>query len=446
MIRSITLALAAAVPGHSLSAQQTGAVSLLRCGAGSEALCASVQVDLDPAHALRLTRDHGGRAADGWRGRFLRDTALVGVARPAANRRLEGRVMLLLDVSGSMKGSKIGTARLVLRQFLQSLDSLPAGSVQVALAPFGSVDVAPRIGGARFTSPDSAELLIDDLPPPTQENTALYSAVALAVYRLNDEVRRAGDGALGLLVAITDGNNDVRAGDDPGLLEGPSGLAQVAATVEQSPITVGILGIGNLDRPALQTLAGPRGSVFVVSGDPGAYDLIEPLRQISGVLRGSWSVTFRLPSASRAGLGRGWHRLDLGLAAGGDRVAVGSAMWRPPLVALPAFAGAVPPGVLSAAASGPGRSREWATRVLVAGFLAVFLLEVWIVLPRLMGSGLRLARSAPSPAPSPAPLPVGVTTVRRPTGLHRARGIRADLTEAPPRKPDDITAAKARRA
>ncbi len=409
-------------------------VLLLRCAERSSSLCVSSRVDLEPANARRIMAVDPATLSQAWRGRFLGDTALQGIgqAMPAA---AGGRILILLDVSGSMKGTKIGTARLVLRQFLRSLDSLPRGSVRVAVAPFGSVDVARRIQGSRFTIPDSAVIGIDGLPPPERENTALFSAVSLGTERLRTEIGAAPAGTVGLLVVITDGNNDIRAGDDAGLLQGAAGLTQAARAVAESQIGVGIIGIGDLDQQALRNLAGPRGQAFGVADGDGAFELGQRLGQIRRMLGSSWDVTIRLATSNRGELGRGPGSLGLDLVTGQDRIPGGTGAWRPPLVALPAFAGSVPAGVLSAALVRTDNPGSWVGAALLAAFVVLLLIEIWIVLPRFLWPPVRPAVAAAEPTTDKgrAPKPV-------------AGALRSDLKEVAPRKPTDVTAARARRA
>ena len=403
--------------------------TLLRCGDDGPAPCLSARATFSPKHAVKLIGIEPADRATGWRALFRGDR-LTGVGAPATTTPVAGRVLVLVDVSGSMKGSKIGAARLVLRQFLGSLDSLPRGSVRVAVAPFGSVNVARRIGGARFQPPDSAGPAITGLPSPGRENTALYSAVTLGIHRLNDEVGRAGS-TVGLLVVITDGNNDVRAGDDVGMLAGEAGLAEVSRAVAESPAAIGILGIGGLDRGALDRMAGPRGRVFPIAGNPSAFDLVRPLATMAGVLQTSWMVTFSVPTAGSSTLARSSDRLELGLEFDGELIPAGVATWKAPAVALPAFAGTVPAAVRPPAI-GTARRGGWIGGALVAGVLLILMLEVWVVVPRMVwGTGAGAAAKQPLTRAPEAP---------------GGSPIRADVTEAPPRKPSDITASRARSA
>jgi hypothetical protein len=403
-------------------------------------------VTLAPAAAAQLIDVDPFDRVSSWRAIFRGDT-LEAIGAPATTAAIAGRVLVLLDVSGSMKGPKIGAARLVVRQFLGSLDSLPEGSIRVAVAPFGSVAVARRIGAARFEPPDSAVRAIRALPAPDRENTALFSAVTLATHRLNDEVARAGATGVGLLVVITDGNNDVRGGDDAGLLAGASGLAEASRVVAESPVAVAILGIGDLDMGALERLAGPRGRVFPVVARPSVFDLASPLGRATGVLQTSWVVSLPLRGTTRATLARGMEVADLRFDLGGDLLPAGTAQWRAPMVALPAFAGVVPPALAPGVDDG-SRRRAWIGPALLGGVLLVLMLEVWIAVPRLIWRG------GPGPATAPVSMPAAVTRtgplqppVAAPTPSPAAGHpipLRGDLTEIPPRKPSEITAARAR--
>ncbi len=406
---------------------QDGDVTLLRCGERSARPCLMTTVSLRPEQARQLAGRSPDSLSVAWRARFLRDTSLAGRAQRTWSSAMRGnRVLILVDVSGSMKNLGIGTAKLVVGNFLRTLDSLPAGSVRVAVAPFGSVSVADRIATARFTTPDSARHAIDRLPNPDRENTGLYSAVEAGVERLSRELAEAGEG-LGALVVLTDGDNDVgRPGDDPGLLAGTAGLTRAAQAVDQSAAFTTIVGIGNLNAQALRTLAGPRGRAYLKSLD--AYELARPLAEVRDLFAISWEVLFPL-SVAREGLGRGPASLVPSLGA-----VAGTALWRPPVIALPAFVGvassALLPSGVGAAPVGFVLDRRWPL-ALMAGVL-LFLL--WFVAPRLLWP------SSPAVAPlQGAPTPPKV--VSPPAG-----GLRADVKEVAPRRPSDTTAAKARRA
>ena len=404
---------------------------LVRCAAGSSAPCGAVDIRLGAAATKRLVELDSAALDDGWRASLLGAADLAGVGR-LATANGDYRILVLLDVSGSMKGSKIGAARLVLRQFLGALDSLPTRSLRVAIAPFGSIDVADRIESAPFDSPDSARFSIGALPAPSRENTALFSATALGARRLATEINQSARGATGLLVVITDGDNDVAIGDDPDLLTGADGLAEAAKAVSESGVWVGIVGIGSLTRRSLESLAGDRGFVYSVSATPSAYDLNDPLTRLRRVLLDRWSIQLPLGSLGRAGMGRQWGIVAAELTGNGARTPVGSAVWRPPLVALPAFsrpaAGSLPDLRGLALAGG---STALAI-VLPIVFVALVLVQVWVVLPRVLWPGGSAEAAGAAGLAGPAGSGPGSAAYRS----HR---------EAPPRKPTEITADKGRR-
>jgi hypothetical protein len=426
---------------------------LIRCAPGRPEPCGAVRVSLSARDAALLVGDSTVGDGGGWQVRWSAARTAEADGAPVAAPG-PGRVMILVDVSGSMKGAKIGAARLVLRQFLRALDSLPVGPVKVAIAPFGSVDVARRIGAAAFDEPEAAAAALQRIPAPATENTALFSAIVLASHRLRDEVRKAGSGAVGTLVVITDGNNEVRPTDDAGLLAGDAGLAAAAAAVAEAGTATGILGIGNLDRAALERLAGPFGSVFPLPANPDAYELAGPLRRIAAALETRWLVTFRHPAGSRSALGRGWDGLEIGRDGPDGFRPLARAAWRPPFVALPAFAAAAP----RHAALGGSPKGDLLGPALIVGVLLIILLEVWVLLPRLLWPAGGIAPVTGPPA-TPAAVPIVAAppshaataarvTLGRPVTQTGAGApvVRPDAAEAPPRRANDVTASRARRA
>jgi hypothetical protein len=431
-MKHLSLAILAWIAGGQLTAQPRP-VTLVRCAPGSNLPCGLVRADLAASQVARLIKLDGASLTGGWQARFGRDTALPGLRSTAAAIG-PARIMVLVDISRSMAGQSTETAQLALRQFLGSIGS--SGSARVAVAPFGSVDVARRIGQARFEPPDSAGLALDRLPSPSTENRALYSAVTLGTFRVTDALRSAGEGARGLLIVVAGGGNDLRSGDDAGLLREPDGLAEAARTVEQSPIAVVMIGIGAVDQASLTNLAGPRGVTLDGPATAGPDALIESLNRTTGILRPRWNITVRLPASGRAALSGGPRRLELSLLGAGEVIPVGTALWKPPLVALPAFAGTAPAASSQPAPSRGASSWSW----LIAVLLALLLVEIWIVLPRLIWAAPLAIPAAAPPTPTLTRSRMGMTG---PLGL--APPIRTDLTEAPPRKPSDVTAARARR-
>ncbi len=396
---------------------------LLRCRSAAPTPCFMTAVDLGPAR-----RDSNAS----WRASFRGDTAVPGVGR--RSRSLESgashRLLILVDVSGSMRdvvgtgrASRFGLTRAALRDFLVSLDSLPAGSVKVAIAPFGSRQVAPQIQASAFGTPREAQSALDRITDPrTDENTGLYSAVDLGVRKLEAELKTAGGGGLGVLLLVSDGVNQVfpNRGDDPDLLDGAAGLEQAARAVGRSRVLPSILGINRVDESVLRRLAGPRGQVTVVKDD--GYEIDRGLARTRDLLWTTWEVVFS-PGSTREELGRSWAELTAG--AGGP---VGRGVWTPPTIALPAFEGTAPPTL--APARGQDRTdRRW----LLAPMLLVSLSLLWGVVPRYLWP--------------PVTDPLAVAPAKAERGVAPPPGsLRAGLTEVPPRRPTDVTASKARRS
>src|SRR5262249_25148368 len=134
-----------------------------------------------------------------------------------------------------------------------------------AIVPFESHDVAATIHDASFARTKVQALTqVQKIPAPGRHNnTALYSSVSFGLDLLNDRLRtRQGNNTAAppqaTLVVMTDGKNEVLAGDDAGLLSGPQGLEEVGRRVSASQVQV--IGIG--------------------FGEPGKIDL-EALRRMS---------------------------------------------------------------------------------------------------------------------------------------------------------------------
>lgn len=401
---------------------------LVRCAPASGLACLAASLNLSPDAARMLGRAPAALADTGWRVWFRGDTAAPAFGRRAVSEAPRPvRVLLLVDVSGSMRANLgIGFVKLAVKDhLLRPLDSLARGSVRVAVAPFGSLAVERRIAGARFVAPAEAAAQVEALPAPDRENTALYSAMSLGADRLERELADAGEGALGVLVVITDGDNDVRPGDDPGLLAGDAGLSLAAERLARSPVVPWIVGIGSrVSGGPLARLAGAKGRSTVVPID--AFELARPLAELRPLFATAWEVALRVPLGGREELGRGWALAAFRHLAAGREVQAG-AVWRPPVIALPAFSGVVGSGVVPAglAASSGTLSR----RVPLLLFVLVLLALLWLVVPRLLW---------PRPALAGAPAPVAEKKARA------AGGLRTGITEAPPRRPQDVTAGKAR--
>lgn len=431
----LALVVAAAGAAEPSRAQQAPLpdVLLVRCAPTTDVACLTVSLDLDAAVAGRL-RSPGGGIDTAWQVRYRRDTAVGALGRRVAGATPRpARILVLVDVSGSMKTqtvagqriSGIGNAKIALKDYLlRPLDSLSGDAVRVAVAPFGSIDVERRIEAARFVPPAQAMDQVDGLPAPDRENTGLYSAVVFGVRRLEAELREAGTGALGVLVVLTDGNNQVLPGDDFGLLDGPGGLAEAERVVRASAVTPWLIGVGPVDRARLAALAGSAERAQVVELD--LFQLRRPLAEARDLLLSVWEVTFLVPTKGREELGRGLTTVAVGHRAANGPLA--AAVWRPPVIALPAFSGAIASGVVPAAAVQP--TGALSRRVPLLLFVTVLLAMLWLLVPRLLWPRL---------------VPAGAATAKAKTPK-AAGGLRTDLKEAPPRRPQDVTASRARPA
>jgi Mg-chelatase subunit ChlD len=330
--------------------------------------------------------------------------------RPVMERPLA--LLVLVDVSGSMAGEGIGQTRSALRTFLRELGGSAA---EVAVAPFGSRDVASGIQAARFGTPADAEAQMDHLPAPAG-NTGLYSAVQTGVELLAARLRAAPEKEVALLV-LTDGRNDVgRPEDEPGLLAGAEGRERAVDAVRRSGVPVWMVGIGSgADEAELAALAGPLGRAHMGASD--SVRLARTLGELRSALATTRAVTAVLPAASRPRLARGEAVVRVG---SGALLEPRDFRWRPPLIALPAFAGVASP-------SRPTAAGEPAANVgLVTAFFATLMALLWWVVPALIW-------------PVQRPL--------QPAGRRRGsrRGVRPGVQEAPPRRPSDITASVAQR-
>ena len=318
-------------------------------------------------------------------------------------------VLLVIDISGSMNQpvaggqSRFEAARGAIAQFL---DGMQEGTDRVAIVPFESHNVVPTIHAAVFTSRKADALAqLRALPTPgARNNTALYQSVFTGEESLRNEVdllRHAGAGASDVqphLIVMTDGKNEVMAGDDGGLLNGDLGLQQAAAQVQAAHMdTVGI-GFGDraaIDTAALQRLSSP--GRFFYAGD--AAQLLDALHVTRSATSHSVMLTWLLPETSRvslAGRDQQWVptlHLENGTVLSGDALRL-----LVPATAAPVYDRRATPQELSALiALHPELSTGWAV-VLTHGLLylgaALLLLLCWYWVPRLVWGDSHLQASA----------------------------------------------------
>jgi Mg-chelatase subunit ChlD len=441
----VTLAMLAAQTTR-LPAQVAGAaapITMVRCSDNSNVPCLRTTVPLRPEEA-RAALDN----ASEWKGEIADIALRAGIARSTASLAHPLTLLVLVDISGSMKGQGIELTRSALRTFISEL---PRGSVRIAVAPFASRNLAPQIRAAAFTDPQSALAQVDALPQP-EGNTGLYSAVEIGSEVVKGALQNAPKDAWGALLVITDGRNDVRPGDDPGLLSGAAGRDAAINAVASSGSYVWLIGIGGApDGADLQALAGTHGERYLVAEDPLLLHRV--FTGIRDALFTTRALTYPAPTWARARLARGVFPMTVSRGDGhGCCAAAVAGRWTPPLYALPAFSGVADSGTAApqAIASYEQGEAPVGSNVLVFGFFALVALVLWFALPGMLwpeepaevtGPAVKLANTVAASAPASRAPPQTAAPVQ----AAAANGVRRGVTEAPPRKPTEVTGAFARR-
>jgi len=419
-----------------------GPVEIVRCAESSDVPCVRATIPLRPDEARALADTTG--AAE-WVGEIANVPLRSGTARSTSTLAHPLTLLVLVDISGSMKGAGIELTRSALRTFISEL---PRSSVRIAVAPFASKNLAPQIRKAAFTDPQTALSQVDALPQP-EGNTGLYSAIEIGSEVVRGAVQNGPSDGWGALLVITDGRNDVRSSDDPGLLAGAAGRDAAVNAVASSGSYVWLVGIGGEpDGRELQALAGTHGERYLVAEDPLLLHRV--FTGIRDALFTTRALTYPAPVWARSRLARGVFPLTVSRGDGrGCCTAMVAGKWTPPFFALPAFEGVADSGSVTAAGLTALEISEQkvAQNVLVFAFFAALALVLWFVLPSLMWpdeSGAVVApakEAAPMAAPSPAPKAAATAAApETPIGA-----VRRGVTEVPPRRPTEVTATMARR-
>jgi hypothetical protein len=219
-------------------------------------------------------------------------------------------VLMVLDISGSMnQPAPNSTSRFSALQeaVAKYLEGMQEGTDRIAIVPFESHNVVSTIRSAVYvTTKADAMSQLRALPTPSaKNNTALYQAVFSGVDSLQTEIstlQREGHGAQTVqphLVVMTDGKNEVMAGDDPQLLNGDLGLQQAAAQVQASHLDV--IGIGFGDRASIDIAAMHRLSKrFFYASDAG--ELLAALHSSRSASSHEIQIMWLLPVSSRLAL------------------------------------------------------------------------------------------------------------------------------------------------
>ena len=416
--------------------REPASTRVVRCKPGVDVPCAVVAVDLETADARREPNDTTGRW---WTGR-LGSAEMSGTHVRVDNENSPAwKLLILLDLSGSMRGDGLRYARTGLRAFIRSL---PQQGVAVGIAPFESRQVSARIASARFGSPEDALKILDGLPPPDAAgNTALYSALVAGLDRLGAEMKAAAADTRGGLLLLTDGKNDVGGrADDPGLLAGLTGRRTAADAAAGAGRSVWLVGVGNVDREELGALAGQKGEAMVDALD--AVALANRFAYINRQIAADREITLVVRAPSAALLSRSTGSGLLWGGADKNAVAVERSLdWRPPLLALPAYDGVADAGTVPADVD-IGVDDDWNRRLIVSIAFGLLWLALTVAMPAMFSAPVRATTGSQPENRETVPLTKTASSGPRD---ERSTGLRTDVKEAPPRKPDEITASSARR-
>jgi Mg-chelatase subunit ChlD len=316
-------------------------------------------------------------------------------------------VLLMIDISGSMNDPSPGAAsrfEAVKSAVSRYVNAMQEGSDEISIVPFESHNVVPTIRSAVFSSRKADVLAqLKALPSPgPKNNTALFQAVFTGVETMKAEVANLehdGRSAAELqphVIVMTDGKNEVMAGDDPQLLNGPLGLQQASEQVTTAHIDV--VGIGFGDRTAIDANALQRLSTrFFYAAD--ADQLLAALHvthtPLSHVIQMTWllgaSNLFAL-----AGRDQVWTPLLTlgGHAVSGDPQRIVFPAMVPPLYQRVAS----PAELVALIAVHPSSVSGWSTvlvHLLILVGCAALLLLLWFWIPRLVWGDREALAQAP---------------------------------------------------
>jgi len=288
--------------------------------------------------------------------------------------------ILLVDVSGSMlEPAEDGSRKFDAMKgaCLRFVEDFVPGVDFIAVVPFHSHGVIENIQRAEFfTDKEQLRGYINQLPAPMPENnTALYSAAQAALNRLMQIQKAQGPNAQYLLVLLTDGKNDVRAGDDPNLETSPDNMIALKSRADIPIITVGFGNNRNLNENDLRNLASPMISGYYPARH--ADDLVAAFQQARSVqLDRLWVTFLPRPNSLTQLVSPHTYRIQLVLDKG--KPAEGLITWTPGAVN-------VPQGVLPAEESDclpPQPRPDWLQPILIFASLSLFLSLMWFKPPK----------------------------------------------------------------
>ncbi len=344
--------------------------------------------------------------------------------------------VLLLDVSGSMNRpvSEGGPNRLqaAVDAMRIYVGNIREGLDYVAIAPFESHNVVSTIRRSQFVS-DQDTLLgaleyLSRRQLRNNHNTALYTAVQEGWRKL---LPYQVQGHQVSLVVLTDGENDVQPGDDPGLLKSRAGIRRLSdpespessVEVQISTVTIGFgdEGGADFDPEALQDLAWPSASNYRHATDR---------RGLNRIFENAWKrladrlqITLGQVRARRDYLAGKSILLRVRFEKDGSSVSSrGETEWVPPAIGTPVFEDELDAAelddFLKCSDCVIHEVSIHLLRLLVLLTLGLILAGFWFGLPRLMWP----ASYAPSRFPAPtvsasSPLP-GMASPAMPSQPH----------------------------
>lgn len=210
-------------------------------------------------------------------------------------------VMMLIDTSCSMRAKDVGagdsnrfqTAQDAAKQSLQDFRD---GVDNISIVHFDSHQVVATIKRGRFVnSKAGAEEQINDIAFDGEncqgQNTALYTSVVTALDVLTK--RRESDPSRSYhLIVLTDGKNDVQAGDDSDLTDSLETVLDKSGKADIPIYTVGFGSQGkDFDPNTLGKLAYPQGSRnYFPAGN--ATELQARLKVVQQLTLSSFNITF----------------------------------------------------------------------------------------------------------------------------------------------------------
>lgn len=398
---------------------------LVRCAPTSDAPCVSAAIELSRAERAAATRLDSSVESTAWRGR-LGTMPLVGAGVSRRRSVIHPvRLLIVVDRGAEMAGERMAFTRIALKAWIATLDS---AAIRIAVAAFDGTDATHAVDTAAMGTARAAVAAVDRLPPPEAKAASpLYDAVVSAVQRIDRELRAA-PGSEGGVLVVTAGRNQVgRASGPSPLLSGSAGLAAASAAITAAGRRIWLIVLGP-DQPGedLRTLVGPRGETATIPVDPNA--LANQLNGITRELPQPRQLIFGL-GTTEAALGRSTSFGSAELMVGNGAHAARALFWRPPFVAMPKFQGVADSGALSPElkevllVGGNGTDRS-----LIAFLLALVVVSLWLLVPRLVW------------IEGDTPIAASHAAHARPNDT-----VAPGVPETAPRKPEDITHQTARR-